>query len=460
MLHFLGHATKNTASVVVRNDANATATLVCNGETQQKSIDTAVMDGFVRFDFSGLAQATRYPYTVALSTGEVEHGTLKTQKPTGNCVGHFSCNNLRLGMLHATGLYDLDALVNIGDLLYPEGVGNIASYADAIDRPTWIRMFMEKPFAAPDILYALKHAPFYYSPDDHDLAINDLRWLSTKFDDALTGGPFDETMMRAVMDVGGSVIQSIAIGNPGNTDSGVDTNPFYFRFYVGDHIEVFVLCCVMWGYDTSSPTRLVRPDFGQPLMLGAKQDAWIRNALATSTRPFKIILSNKMTHYAEWTNNDGWKSYFDDLDDGAGNGLLHFIHAADGWTSPGGVIWGSGDYHTPSVHECRVDKGADYDHVNVTACPSGMDQYGIRDSGVGGTYTTQYVNTGQGDAGLAEVEHGGKYAYLRNFGIFQLADDASYLEPKIIICTGHEWYSGSRLYAGENKLTYRRPKVT
>jgi len=451
MFKYLGEATQTSASVIVRGTSNGEARLICNGVTYIKTINSAVKDGLVRFDVSGLEPGKSYEFSVT-TQDESATGTLKTQSDGVSRLGWFSCSSGSYDCLYTTGLYDLHALVCIGDEEYYEGTVNV-NLTTATDVSLYngrARGTRESPTKR----YAINKAPFYIMHDDHEYGINDCRWSLVNFQNAIGPTVTNTADMQAVIDAGAESTEIYNIGNPNNTDSGIDTGAFYFRFDLGEHAEVFVLAQCVWGRDPTDATRLVRPDFGASnTMMGSKQVAWLKDRLKNSTKTFKIILSPKMTLTAEFTNSDGFFSYFDEFN----LNLAPFIHAATDWLVPGGVIWGTGDYHTPSVHAAFDGvNGAVYDHVEVCACPSQKDNDGVRDSGIGGTYTVQSVNTGQGNAGTSSnILATNTRPEMRNFGVMEVPADGAYIEAKIVLADGREWWTG-RVMKGENKLTYSK----
>jgi len=468
MFKYLGDATMTEASLIVRGTTNGTATMVVNGVTYNGTVNNATNpDGLVRFDATGLQPGTRYSYTVT-TQDETATGKIKTQSAGKSLVGWTSCSSGDYDCLFTTGQFELDALVSIGDEEYYEGTVN-TSLANA----TNVSLYNSRALAArstPTANYAINRAPFYTVHDDHEYGINDLRWDLTTFNNGSTYVVNNTTEMQNIIDAGAESTEIYNIGNPANTDASVDTNPFYFRFYVGKHTEVFVLSAVCYGRDPTDPTRLVRPDLGAGNMFGAKQDAWFRNALKTSTRKIKLIMSPKMTLTAEFTNADGLIGYFaQTLDDGAGGGLLPFIHAGTDWAIPGGVIWCTGDYHTPSAHGSFTDateaaywgvSTASYDHAEICASPAQKDNGdGVRDSGVGGAYSIAWVNTGQGSPATSnKALADDTRPDLRNFGVIEVAEDGSYADCKIITANGNEWFN-ERVLAGENKFTIKNKSV-
>ena len=449
MIKWLGHATQTTASVVVRDTSNGAATLVCNGVTYTQTVDTSVKDGLVRFDVTGLSAGNLYPYTLTIPSGETATSTLKTQSAGISRIGWTSCSSISGdGAMYASGNYDLDAMVCVGDEGYYESTATV-NLAAATNVDTYNAANLETRSSG-SMQYIGERTPFYIVHDDHEYGLNDMRWHLTAMQLPM---PFltDLDDLRDVVDAGAESTEHYSIGNPGNTDAGIDTGAFYHRFYVGNHTEVFVLAAVCWGRDPTDSTRLVRPAYGASnSMLGTKQVDWLKAALKASTKTFKIIMCPKMTLTAEFSNPDGFNAYFEEID----LDLAPYIHAGTDWAVPGGVIWCTGDYHTPSVHASEAGVGAaTYDHVEVCACPAQKDSRGVRDSGVGGTYTVQWVNTGKGDSAGPVAGTPNPRRELRNFGVIEVQADGSYLEAKIVTLSGNEWWKG-RVYAGENKLTY------
>jgi phosphodiesterase/alkaline phosphatase D-like protein len=295
----------------------------------------------------------------------------------------------------------------------------------------------------PELREIVRSRGYAHMPDDHEYAINDMVWDITNFQ---TPAPWVASTADMQMIVDNANAAHVAYNqiNPPNNDSGIDTGAFYTRFTAGPHLEVFMITSVCAGNDPSSSNRLVRPATGD--MLTALEEAWLLNALATSDRTFKLILSPKMTFeatYGQDSFNSGGREVQRDR-------LLQAIHDnSPGWKVPGGCFWGSGDFHTPSVHACFAGQdGATFDHLNVTACPAGQDTTGVRNAGAPGTYTRKWFDDGTG----AKGSHG--YGiHLRNVGIVTVPASGEYAQIEIVLSNGTTWWAG-RVYAGENKLTY------
>ena len=462
MFRYLGIPTTTSANLIVRSPVAGIVTLRCAGQTITANADPAVDDGLVRLDVVGLRPDGRYSYTVTLPDGETATGILKTFPEPGIRpvkIGWFSCTK----NTYAPGLYpllkkNLDALICVGDEIYTEGDFTYSDFnltspttdmTHATDPSVYASYYRLARSYVP-IRQLIESVPYGVVHDDHEFAVNDIDWRLSQFQKAM---PFVTSAadMQAVIDAGAQATWWYSKGNAPNTDSGVDNNPFYFRFRAGP-AEVFVIACAVHGYDPSAADRLVRPDrtVAGGSHLGLKQKQWLLNSLANSDAPIKVIMSPKMTDEAEFSNSDGWNTtaWWDEFLE-----IGQAIHDAVGWKRPGGVIWCCGDFHSPGVHARYAgENGSTFDHVAVTACPSGQDQTGVRNSGNAGPYTRKWFNDGTGSGGVSS----GYGHWLRNSGMLEITEE--YVEASIILADGTIWWSG-RVYAGSNAMSYPETKL-
>jgi len=450
----------NIVPVLIRSTAVGTVSVTVNCNTFSATADPSVDDGLVLVNVTGLAPDREY--TAAITTpNDSDTITLRTLPEQGEVrFGFYSCdtnNTNSKGTMWQLLKRDVHCLVNIGDEGYFEaantafGLSTVdctADYATAADMRNWYDRYIQAR-RLPELAALIRSRGYAHMVDDHEYAINNLMW---KLSDFQISAPWAVSTADMQMVVDNANLAHITYSqiNPPNNDSGIDTGAFYTRFTVGPHMEVFMITSVCAGNDPSDPTRLVRPPTGN--MLTAKEETWLLNALATSDRTFKCIASPKMTFEAEFGqdsfNSSGWVVQRDRI--------LQAIHDnSPNWNVPGGCFWVSGDFHTPSVHASYAGvNGATFDHVNVCACPSGEDFNGVRNSGNFGAYTRKCFNDGTGIGGVSN----GFGKDLRNVGIVTVPGSGEYVEIEIVLANGRTWWNG-RVYAGENKLSYRANRI-
>ena len=363
---WLGATTTTTVDLVIQGTATETVTVTCDGNDFTGSADTTVASGLVKIQVTGLTADTAYPYTISSPSSDDYVGSLKTFPSSGGVnLAYWSCANEYVQHFRAMENDDVRATIGLGDINYLDVAAN---RTDGIDPDVYRDQMIANYIKYPNVS---KRIPMIYVPDDHDYDVNDLQWSEAIFEGA-GGYPWapsgvDFTDYALAVDAAVDGFKDVLQGNPVNSDASIDTGAFYFRFECGN-IEVFVLSCVVWGDDPADAAgqHLVRDVQGASNeMLGAKQTAWLHARLSASTKTFKLILCPKVALWTTNTNADGWKGYETTRDT-----LLQAIHDnSSGWTVPGGVMWGSGDYHSPSI-TVATEAAEGYDHVEVNAGPA------------------------------------------------------------------------------------------
>lgn len=448
----------NVVPVLARSTVNGTVSVSVNGQTFTATADTSVNDGLVLVNVTGLDADKKYQ-AVVTTPNENEVITLRTLPEKGEVrFGWHSCgNNNNKHALWQMIKRDVHCCANIGDEFYGEAANssfgmNVVDCTDSSANASSLRNWYDRYIHTrrnPELKVIVTSRGYAHMGDDHEWAINDIRWDITNFQ---TVAPWVTSTadMQMIVENGSKAAWEYNKINPPNPDQNTDINPFYTRFTVGPHLEVFMITSVCAGYNTNDPQRLVRNATGD--MLTALEEAWLLNALANSDRTFKLILSPKMTFTAQFYQDDFGR----DGREVQRDRICAAIHAASGWKVPGGVFWGSGDFHTPSVHALYAGiGGATYDHVNVCACPAGQDNTNIRNAGTLGAYTRKHFDDLSGTAGTSTKPEG---RYLRNVGIVTIPESGSYAQIEIVLSGGQTWWSG-RVNAGENKLSYPKPKI-
>jgi len=435
-MYYNGVQTDTSIVVIVRSTSNGTAVLtLSDGSTDEAAVNTATNYGHARIEITGLLPNTNYNYTVTVPDGTGGDGEITTFKSNGaECIAFYSCENtsgtpILLDILNTNA----KTAISLGDEIYDEQT-TFNSEADAADisiHHAW-RVTMREKWEKMKIARKLG---FGVINDDHDSFANNIfddpadppATLNAVFDHGYTFS--DAAAWTAALAVIGESIYDFSLCNPIGSTVSSDTDPLYFSFEAGNML-VIVPSLVMW---TKTEMR-AHFDGSTPLM-NANQLAWFKDQLSTTSKTFKVILSQKTTSVATNNNQDSWDDY-SDLDT-----VLQWIHdESDNWAVPGGVIWGTGDWHSPGVGAFDGDTDA-YDHVNVLACPSGRVS-DIRDPGAWLSTTRDAIRTNDIDDNR-----------FLNYGLVISTDD--YVEIEIRTVLGR-WASG-RVAAGENKLS--RPDV-
>lgn len=390
---WLGHATTATARVLVRGTTNGTVTVSGSFGSASATLDTAVNDGVVVLNLSGLAPNTSYPITITDSSGASEVGAVKTMPSIGGKVAFISCDERVRSLtdlaqnIIATGA---NAVVHEGDYVYvsanltnynletcasvaaaPGTAGNtVANYA------THWRQCKRKQ----DKRLLETSIPHLYMFDDHEVggdnwdhsvkqAQNGGTGPNVAPGDTDTGGlglngsaQTDSSWWLARQAAGYYMAGNpapdpgLAPEKPQGAQAGTPASQYpvcYYRFTVGD-MEVFHIDC--FSYKSFN----LATDNASKTMLGAIQKAWLKAALLSSTAAFKVIGSGKTTYKAtSGGTGDDWNVFSTERDE-----LIDYINAQ----GIKGVVWMCGDAHGAFV-SYDPTKG----HIAVCANPAGVD---------------------------------------------------------------------------------------
>ena len=437
---WLGEKTETTASVVVRVDAVESLTLSCNGTTYQKTADPAVDDGLVRFDVSGLRAGRSYSFSVSGVSGE-----LKTLPANASfSIAWFSCTEVNHVVTAGYRIVRDGAIAcfSLGDTPYTNGTGTNSAFGvttTGTDADQSLANFYAHHLKQRRN-YGFRHMgqrlPIFMMADDHEWPGDDWDHSLAKANDLRTIAS-TQADVDAIFNTGNIARIAYAMGNPVNNDSdayaekppAADPNtpvsqypPRYFRWRVAN-TEFFVLDCISHRSVASAV------DDASKTMLGSVQKAWLKAHLLASTATFKVILSGKKTMPKGSNENlDSWAVYTTER-----NELFDFIKT-NGIT---GVIWLTGDTHTPMVNFASTANGDSWDMLDVCACPVGVEQTA---PGTTGPYEIkQFIDAGQ------------------VYGLLTVTDD--YVEAQLRrIVTGSPIWSG-RIYAGNNVLSYPETRI-
>lgn len=383
---WLGHATTTTARVCVRGTTNgAVSVAVAGGATFTGTVDTAVNDGVVAIDLTGLAPFTSYPITITDASGATEAGACKTLPTSGGKVAFISCDERVRSLTDlAQNIIALgaQAVCHEGDYVYV--AANLTNYnqetSPAINTASTVANYAvhwRQAKRKQDKRLLESTLPHYFMFDDHEfggdnwdhsvkLAQTSLNVASGSID---TGGlglngsaevdaSWWAARQAAAYYMAGNPASDAALSaeKPPGAQAGTSVNQYpvcYYRFTVGD-MEIFHIDCFSYR------SFLATTDNASKTMLGTIQKAWLKARLLASSATFKVIASGKTTYKAtSGGTGDDWNVYSTERDE-----LIDYINA----NSIKGTVWMCGDAHGAFVSYDPA-KG----HIAVCANPAGVD---------------------------------------------------------------------------------------
>lgn len=497
VIFWLGDASTNTATIVVRSDTAGSVTV--SGVTASPvSVNPATEYGIGKLSVTGLAADTAYPFVLYLDAVEVARGTLRTLPASGSFnIGWGSC--VGQSALHAWGFqavldHSIRAFFALGDTPYcDEAVSSVTvdglaqrrwSLGAAVPGPygewsTAGRAAYDKSYdnfqRIPGWAYVTERVPTYRMADDHEYA-DDWDWTWTNTKNNVTGKGFvlggDPLLSQANADTCGAAANaaynSWAKGNPA-PDAGVlgwkpsacaDTvaehPPQFYRKTIANteffcilgfphrdpwtkYDKPFTVCVdraenTAMGYTYSDPSGAALAK----TMLGPHQLNWLLDKLAASTATFKVIMSPPMPVMmnAIITGGLGPNNAWEQWQT-----EVDYIKAWIKQSGVKGVIWLTGDAHIPSVVN---DKPADF------CCANSAPLSQISYIGSSGTrfYQPGYAN---GCIWRGEPIDGSTVPGAKKNAYGILTVTAEYLKPQIYDENGTLLWEGY-LLAGENTL--------
>ena len=464
-------ATDTSQAIFVRCTANGTVSIAVNGQTFSALADTTVNDGTVIIDVTGLTDK-KVPWTLSFD-GSV-YGEYSGDKglsgwpKTPAKIAYGSCEDER-SVLHV-GYQAVKqgacCFCFIGDTPYTvltrtawgESTTNAGQVTTTDNFNAYSRRFRKNP----GFQYVGHRIPCFFMADDHDY------WPGDNWDHSLdnansnAGGEAvqppvtTQAEVDAIWLIGNASRRIYHAGNPINTDSDAATQKppastltdadypvNYFRTQIGD-VEIFVpdLISHMDNVRTAASATKTR--------LGTTQKAWLLNHLAQSAATYKVILSSKKTFANTLDNTDTWAAVGVNLGfENERDEILSSIHAASSWAVSGGVVWGTGDRHCPAVHAQESP-----DHVAVNACPMGQNKH----EGGDFTATTRWIGV-RPNTGLLLNPNKSESALLGGQNVFGMFEDqGGKIKCRIVTTQGWDYWYGY-VNAGENKLSYPKPKI-
>ena len=106
------------------------------------------------------------------------------------------------------------------------------------------------------------------------------------------------------------------------------------------------------------------PDHADKTMLGARQKAWLKEALLRSDAPFKVLVSGSGWSGSKGPGGDSWSSFLHER-----NELFDFIRD----NSVTGVVLVSGDTHVAEVNAIPWSERDGYDFYDLISSPLAQD---------------------------------------------------------------------------------------
>ena len=324
---FLGHVGHDSAHLWARGSAEGAYELRV-GETVLRATAEAASDLTLRWALDGLTPSTRYTFELAPPAGEAVQGSFTTAPlpdadgsvriAFGSCAREDDATAATWSRVEAE---KPDAVVLLGDTPYidkTELVHQRARYAAFASFEPMARV--------------LRTTPWYATWDDHDFGRNDT-------DGRLAG---QERSRQAF-------VEYHPPGPYGDGERGI-----YSSFRRGG-VEVFLLDTRTFAATEPSPVMAHRAS-----LLGAAQWRWLKERLATSTAPVKVLACGMIWNGSVRPGKlDHWGSYPHERD-----ALFDFIGAQ----RIGGVVLVGGDIHRSRViiHEARESAGYDLTELIVS----------------------------------------------------------------------------------------------
>ncbi|MCC9608984.1 alkaline phosphatase family protein [Blastopirellula sp. JC732] len=319
----VGHVSETTAKVWYRPAAPGKYRLQireAQGEGKSQSIDAeATLDNdlCLTWQVENLKPATRYQYAIEGAAASPDECYLITAPPADRreqtCLAFGSCADMKPSSLWSQmEERGAQGLVLLGDTPYIDSTKLETAR-------TKQRTFLQ----VPELAALIRHTPVWATWDDHDFAGND------------TDGrvPGKENTRRAFVEY------------HANEAFGHDDEGIYTKFRYGG-MEVFLLDTRWFSRTEPSP---VDPE--KPTLLGKRQWEWLKEGLASSTAPFKVIACGMIWDDKENTESDDWGTYTYERD-----ALFDFI----GQQRITGVVLIGGDIHCSRLLRYKTTGQAGY----------------------------------------------------------------------------------------------------
>lgn len=451
----LKHATETTATVFYRdNGAGGVLSAACNGQTfTGETLSTASRDCSGLVAVTGLSAGKSYPYTLYLDDVQVYAGTLKTAPASGSTwtYGFGSCFKYNRPFIAGHALLErfgsqLQGFNFQGDFPYLDdtmtsnftfkgetikdlGAALIGSPGDdgTISYPN-IYAHHRLYWNLDGVQEILRSVPCHFVPSDHDIGPGDNVGAGVSDPDLVNAvnayNVWCDTAAHAKAVIGycqSAMRQAYWRGNPSNADSNKQTGwaadeQTYYAFDWGDATMIF--CDHATNADWSST------------YLGADQTQWVKDKLAASTKPFKLIFIGGSI--SEFTTNETTQA--PEL-----KGILDYVVA----NSITGVAILTGDLHSPA---CGNSHGV----TQVRACPAGQVPHTNLTDGYNGSITYKWQGYQSTGTSIPDIMHVSGYVTVHG---------AEYMEIGCLTDTGEDLFPPIRINAGTNTPVEKRVRI-
>jgi alkaline phosphatase D len=316
----VGHVDDRTAHVWLRPGEAAEVTLTIRDPAggvvyEERRVAGEETDFCVQWSIDGLLPATGYRYALTWHAGPAAAAPtgpwmFRTAPPTdlpGRTVLAFgSCASEKFPEIwRRMAVEGAEALVLCGDTPYIDS-------SDLAKNRERHRAFL----AQPGLAELVRTIPVVGTWDDHDFGANDS-----------DGSRVDRGTIRRVF------TEYRAQASYGEEGEGI-----YTRLRRGP-VEVFLIDARFFSQTGPSPV-----DAGKPTLLGPRQWRWLRESLAASTAPFKMLVTGMVWHDKPNREKDDWQTYAYERD-----ALFAFLAAE----KVGGVVLLGGDVHVSLLLEHR-----------------------------------------------------------------------------------------------------------
>lgn len=397
------------ATVVVRCTTDETVTVGCDGRNFTANALSATSNGVVKITITGLTPGHKYPYTINGGEG----GMLRTKRQTGpwyiasgSCWSKVRRDDLAERLLAG---YDLDLFIAFGDLPYTDWAstewgettlsthGSSSTLAANIDPANYMAHHRQAR-KIPGLKELIRNVPFLYMPDDHEYCYDNgcppdgdggpshLLWQAS-----VVGASLYADFVTA-WDASLAAIDAYTIGNPVNTDAGIDADAKYSRMNIGP-LEIITIDCCRYR------TAYNAADNASKTMLGPNQEVWAKDAVPASTSIWKLIGSGKQ-FFKGGGNTDTWTVFTTERNE--------MFYA---WRNVTGMLCLAGDQHLWSDQFIAADElGAGYPAFScLVGCPTSVE---LNPTGATG-YPVGVVSKVNGYSGVTNVIRDNVVAVLK-----------------------------------------------
>ncbi len=268
----------------------------------------------VKVDASGLEAGTTYYYRFRALGSTSPVGRTRTLPATGATrlrLATLSCQSYSHGyygvLRHLAGRADVDLVLHLGDFIYEYAADDYGEVRNALPQNECVTLADYRTRHAayrrdPDLRAAMQQHPFVATWDDHETANNA---SSTEAQNHQPGeGSWGDRKLAGYQ----AYVEWMPIREQ-------DTLKLWRSFSLGGLADIAVLDTRIWGRDAQiedpSDPAIADPD---RTLLGADQEAWLADALKSSTATWKLLAQQVMfmqlpLGFASFAGGDSWDSY-------------------------------------------------------------------------------------------------------------------------------------------------------